>query len=46
VCEGERWGSVLVGHGCGGMQAFAACERSLALSVHVTFGERHRGGVR
>lgn len=28
------------------MQAFAACERSLALRVHVTFGERHRGGER
>lgn len=46
ACDGERWGGVLVGHGCGGMQAFAACERSLALRVHITFGERHRGGER
>ena len=46
ACDGKRWGSVLVAHGCGGMQTFAGCEMSLALRVHVTFGERHRGGVR
>lgn len=46
ACDGESRGGVLISHGCGDLEAFAARERPLALRVHVTLGERHRGGVR